>query len=79
MTPIYLMHRCNGATEQRAAYLGSSAPLHEALDDLARLLSFWSGQGGSRTSCTTNNGRFWTTEFGGNRSPGIEEEEDEEH
>ncbi|CAH2227321.1 jg4757, partial [Pararge aegeria aegeria] len=40
-TPI----QCNGVAEQRAAHLGSSATLHEALGDLGGLLSFWSELG----------------------------------
>ncbi|CAH2268778.1 jg23797 [Pararge aegeria aegeria] len=40
-TPIHVMLQCNGVTEQRAAHLGSSATLQEALGDLGGLLSFW--------------------------------------
>ncbi|CAH2269371.1 jg14076 [Pararge aegeria aegeria] len=40
-TPIHVMLQCNGVAEQRAAHLGSSATLHEALGDLGGLLSFW--------------------------------------
>ncbi|CAH2241196.1 jg3261 [Pararge aegeria aegeria] len=34
-TPIHVMLQCNGVAEQRAAHLGSSATLHEALSDRA--------------------------------------------
>ncbi|CAH2268899.1 jg21168 [Pararge aegeria aegeria] len=44
-TPIHVMLQCNGVAEQRAAHLGSSATLHEALGDLGGLLSFWSELG----------------------------------
>ncbi|CAH2217987.1 jg14990 [Pararge aegeria aegeria] len=44
-TPIHVMLQCNGVSEQRAEYLGSSATLHEALGDLGGLLSFWSELG----------------------------------
>ncbi|CAH2242922.1 jg14491 [Pararge aegeria aegeria] len=40
-TPIHVILQCNGVAEQRAAYLGSSATLHEALGNLGGLLSFW--------------------------------------
>ncbi|CAH2236299.1 jg7062 [Pararge aegeria aegeria] len=42
-TPIHVM--LHGVVEQRAAHLGSSATLHEALVDLGGLLSFWSELG----------------------------------
>ncbi|CAH2232604.1 jg14798 [Pararge aegeria aegeria] len=41
-TATHVMLQCNGVAEQRAAHLGSSATLHEALGDLGGLLSFWS-------------------------------------
>ncbi|CAH2224347.1 jg6598 [Pararge aegeria aegeria] len=44
-TPIHIMLQCNGVAEQRAARLGSTATLHEALGDLGGLLSFWSELG----------------------------------
>ncbi|CAH2237104.1 jg24443 [Pararge aegeria aegeria] len=44
-TPLHVMLQCNGVAEQRAAHLGSSATLHEALGDLGGLLSFWSELG----------------------------------
>ncbi|CAH2232796.1 jg16581 [Pararge aegeria aegeria] len=44
-TPIHVMLQCNGVAEQRAAHLGSSATLHEALGDLGGLWRFWSELG----------------------------------
>ena len=41
-TPIHVMLRCSGVSQQQAAYIGSSATLHESIDDLGDLLSFWS-------------------------------------
>ncbi|CAH2240525.1 jg6440 [Pararge aegeria aegeria] len=41
-TPTYVLLRCRGVAEQRAAYIGSPASLPEALGDLGGLLSFWS-------------------------------------
>ncbi|CAH2239623.1 jg19143 [Pararge aegeria aegeria] len=45
VAPTHVMLQCNGVAEQRAALLGSSATLHEALNDLGGLLSFWSELG----------------------------------
>ncbi|CAH2229235.1 jg6742 [Pararge aegeria aegeria] len=44
-TPRHVILQCNGVAEQRAAHLGSSALLYEALGDLGGLLSFWNELG----------------------------------
>ncbi|CAH2208812.1 jg1894 [Pararge aegeria aegeria] len=40
---IHVMLQCHGVSEQRTAYLDSSASLSEAVGDLGSLLSFYSG------------------------------------
>ncbi|CAH2209439.1 jg23257 [Pararge aegeria aegeria] len=71
VTALILNHNCRNTDTrhslmQRAAHLGSSATLYEALDDLGSLLSFWiesagwSDPAGSRISENTYNGRFQT-------------------